>query len=123
MTITGTPRPRPVEITVARFAFLVRPMPLRVCLGCGEGPDIVFRNKTPFQVEIDFLRDDLVTEKEGERSVRHLVIGPDGSSTALTLNRALEGRFPYQVKIGLDRTLPEPFEATGGSRPEFELVR
>ena len=113
--------PRPVTVKVQTSKIAVRPQPFRVALQYGEGAEFKFENDTPFDIDVDFLRDDLVRDAHGQY-VRRLPVDHGSPSDPLTVNLDLpNGIYPYQVLVQLGVALSPGFEASGGSRPEIEI--
>ena len=121
MGATAGNEPRPVTIEVQQFKFAVKPHPFRVAPKYGEGGQFVFENNTPVDLDVDFLRDDLIRNAQGQ-FITAMAVKHESSSEQLTVNLDLpSGRYPYQVLVQFGVALQPGFEATGGSRPEVEI--
>ena len=110
-------KPRSVDIKMKSDRMGYACQYLRVEAAAGEGPAFSFRNKTRLQVQVNFLRDDLVYD-ENNHLIPGLAVGPGQTSPPLLVNTKLgPGIYEYEVLLPAAE-----IEAEGGSRPGIEIA-
>jgi len=111
-------KPRSVDIKKKADNFGYSCQNLRVDREAGEEPSFEFKNKTKFNVEINFLDQNLVVDPATGKVLPAVQLGPNRTSQPLLVNLELaSGTYLYRVY------LVEPdIEAEGGSRPGIEIV-